>query len=70
MHLAPATAHDWCAWARAEHHDGRLDRAQAGFRHMPAIDAAAPRGAIETTPGHWRIVIGPRAGEIVRALGC
>jgi tetratricopeptide (TPR) repeat protein len=35
------TADDWCAWARAEHQDGRMDRAQAGFRRALALDPAS-----------------------------
>lgn len=32
------------------------------------IDAAAPRGAVETTPGKWQIVIGSTAEETARRL--
>ena len=32
------------------------------------VDAAAPRGVVEATPGHWQIIVGPRADEIAAAL--
>ena len=34
-----------------------------------ALDAASPRGAVETSPGRWQIVIGPRAEAVADALG-
>ena len=32
------------------------------------IDTAAPRGAIETTPGRWQIVVGAHAEQLANAL--
>jgi tetratricopeptide (TPR) repeat protein len=41
MQIVPRTADDWCAWARAEHQDGRMDRAEAGFRRALALDPSS-----------------------------
>jgi tetratricopeptide (TPR) repeat protein len=41
MRVVPRTADDWCAWARAEHQEGRMDRAQEGFRRALALDPAS-----------------------------
>src|SRR5947209_14387374 len=32
------TADEWCAWARVEHQEGRMDEAQAGFRRALVLD--------------------------------
>lgn len=43
--------------------------ADAGAADPSAIDAAAPRGAVEVAPGQWHILVGPRASDAARALG-
>jgi Tfp pilus assembly protein PilF len=44
MPLVPSTADDWCAWARFEHQEGRMDRAEAGFRRALALDSSSLAG--------------------------
>ncbi|HEX5182237.1 MAG TPA: sulfotransferase [Allosphingosinicella sp.] len=41
MGLSPQNADDWCAWAWAQHRDGRMDRAETGFRRALALDPAS-----------------------------
>jgi tetratricopeptide (TPR) repeat protein len=41
MRVALHTADDWCAWARVEHQEGRMDQAQAGFRRALALDPSS-----------------------------
>ena len=41
MRIAPHNADDWCAWARVEHQEGRIDQAEAGFRRALALDPAS-----------------------------
>lgn len=44
MQVAFHTADDWCGWARAEHEEGRTERAEAGFRRALALDPSSIPG--------------------------
>jgi hypothetical protein len=41
MRFVLRTADHWCAWARVEHREGRMDRAEAGFRRALALDPSS-----------------------------
>src|SRR4051794_34305059 len=41
MRVVLHSADDWCAWARAEHQEGRMGQAEAGFRRALALDPAS-----------------------------